>query len=86
MWGEAKSGTMLGVHPLVEQMKLQMIEGKISRDLTQANGYSLCPVHAWSHNVSDVVMAAKLLEATGKFEIVTPTALLRAVAQNVVPQ
>ena len=46
---------------------------------------SLIPVHAWSHNVSDVVAVAAALEATGHFEVVTPTALLRAVAQNVPP-
>ena len=46
---------------------------------------SLIPVHAWSHNVSDVVAVAAALEATGHFEVVTPTALLKAVAQNVIP-
>ena len=42
-------------------------------------------VHAWSHNVSDVVTVAKMLEDTGHFEVVTPTALLKAVAENVSP-
>lgn len=47
--------------------------------------YSLIPVHAWSHNVSDVVELAGLLEETGQFEIVTPSSLMSAVAANVKP-
>ena len=54
-------------------------------DESSADGYSLFPVHAWSHNVSDVVAVAKGLEGTGYFEVVTPSALLKAVAQNVRP-
>jgi hypothetical protein len=42
-------------------------------------------VHAWSHNVSDVVQVVRALEATGGFEAVTPTALMQAVAANVKP-
>lgn len=73
LWGEGKKGSMLGVKPMIENMKLLMLEGKISRSATAADGYSLIPVHAWSHNVTDVVEIAAALEATGHFEVVTPT-------------
>jgi len=54
---------------------------KISKDgRDAAKGYSLIPVHAWSHNVTGVVAVAKALEATGNFEVLTPTELLAAVA------
>ena len=42
-------------------------------------------MHAWSHNVNDVVQVVRALEATGGFEAVTPTALMQAVAANVKP-
>jgi len=85
LWGEAKEGSMLGVTPLVNHMVRLLIERKINTDATSADGYSLFPVHAWSHNVTDVVAVAKALEATGSFETVTPSELLKAVAQNVKP-
>ena len=39
-------------------------------------------MHAWSHNVSDVLQVAKMLQATGHFEVITPSALLAAVAKT----
>jgi hypothetical protein len=84
LWGEAKTGTMLGVRPMIGAMKLQLFERKITRDATSADGYSLFPVHAWSHNVSDVVGVVRALEETGNFEVMPPSALLAAVAKNVV--
>jgi hypothetical protein len=85
LWGQATTGTMLGVVPLVARFKSLLAAGTISTDAADADGYSLVPVHAWSHNVSDVVKAARMLEALGDFEIVTPTQLLRGVAQDVKP-
>ena len=85
LWGEGKIGTMLGVDGLVENMERLLMERKINTDPSSANGYSLFPVHAWSHNVTDVVRVSKALEATGYFETVTPSELLRAVARNVQP-
>ena len=85
LWGEAASGTMLGVRPLVARLRALLAAGKISTDAGDADGYSLVPVHAWSHNVSDVALAARLLAATGDFEVVTPTALMQSVAANVAP-
>lgn len=85
LWGEGEVGSMLGVKALVRNMKRLLFERKINTSPSSADGYSLFPVHAWSHNVSDVVAVAKELEASGHFEVVTPSALLAAVAQNVKP-
>jgi len=85
LWGEGKTGTMLGVKPMVTELSAQLLTGKISRSSTSANGYSLIPVHAWSHNVTDVRAVAEALEATGFFEIVTPSTLLANVRGNVKP-
>ena len=76
---------MLGVKPLAKHMTELLLEGKISTDAARADGYSLIPVHAWSHTVSDVVEAAALLGRTGAFEVITPSALMKAVASNVDP-
>eukprot|EP01044_Picomonas_judraskeda_P012838 COSAG03_NODE_1880_length_3396_cov_33.248408_5_plen_145_part_00 len=85
LWGEGTSGSMLGVTPLIKLMERLLMEQKINTDATSADGYSLFPVHAWSHNVTDVVTVSERLEATGFFETVTPSELLQAVAQNVKP-
>jgi hypothetical protein len=85
LWGEATTGTMLGVDALVSRFEDLLKAGKITSDSTRADGYSLVPVHAWSHNVSDVVRAAELLATKGAFEIITPTTLMREVAANVKP-
>lgn len=86
LWGEAKIGSMLGVEALIKNMERLLMERKINTDPASADGYSLFPVHAWSHNVTDVVAVSKALEATGYFETVTPSELLKAVAQNVKPR
>lgn len=85
LWGESIAGTMLGVRPLVEQLKLQLFTGKISTKTDRSDGYSLIPVHAWSHNVSDVRAVAEALTESGHFEIVTPTQLLSMIRTNVNP-
>ena len=53
-------------------------------DVTSSDGYTLIPVHAWSHNVEDVVSAVKQLEADGRFNVVLPDELVARVAKNVV--
>ncbi|GMH77575.1 hypothetical protein TrST_g5712 [Triparma strigata] len=53
-------------------------------DITSSDGYTVIPVHAWSHNVTDIVEAAQLLEEDGRFDIVLPEELLRRVAENVI--
>ena len=85
LWGEAKTGSMLGVGPIILNMIKLLLLGKITTDPSLADGYSLIPVHAWSHNVSDVVEGATKLAATGDFEIVTPSELMAAVIKNVAP-
>lgn len=55
LWGEAKIGTMLGVDAMVVQMVKLLLERKITKDASHADGYSLIPVHAWSHNVTGIV-------------------------------
>ncbi|GMH71775.1 hypothetical protein TL16_g05741 [Triparma laevis f. inornata] len=52
-------------------------------DVTSSDGYTVIPVHAWSHTVSDIVAAAQLLEEDGRFDIVLPEELLSRVAKNV---
>jgi len=52
-------------------------------DSTRSDGYSLIPVHAWSHTLSDVLEAAALLEKDGRFDVVMPGELVRRVAGNV---
>ena len=84
--GEGKAGTMLGVKPLIFNMEKQLLEKKIGTDPTMKNGYSLISVHAWSHNVSDVLAVATALEATGKFEVVTPSSLMAGVIAHVTPE
>ena len=76
LWGNASSGTMLGVNPMIEYFKMQLKKGIINTNASDVNGYSLVPVNVWSHTVDDVVKVAKALEQTGNFEIITPTTLL----------
>jgi hypothetical protein len=52
-------------------------------DGTSSDGYSLIPVHAWSHSVSDVLECVQLLEADGRFDVVLPSELVERVAKNV---
>jgi len=48
-------------------------------DEKTSDGYSLIPVHAWSHNVSDVVEVVKMLEEDGRFDVVLPSKLVKRV-------
>ena len=45
-------------------------------DSTTKDGYSVIPVHAWSHNVTDIVRAAEMLEEDGRFDVVLPSELI----------
>jgi len=53
-------------------------------DATSMDGYSIIPVHAWSHNVTDVVRAVKILEDDGRFDVVLPSELVARVNEFVV--
>lgn len=79
LWGNATSGTMLGVESMIEYFKRQLDRQIINTNESDVNGYSLVPVNVWSHSVDDVVKVAKDLEQTGNFEVITPTALLEEV-------
>eukprot|EP00927_Polykrikos_kofoidii_P078695 TRINITY_DN75507_c0_g1_i1.p1 TRINITY_DN75507_c0_g1~~TRINITY_DN75507_c0_g1_i1.p1 ORF type:complete len:553 (+),score=89.31 TRINITY_DN75507_c0_g1_i1:58-1716(+) len=71
LWGEESSGLMLGVNALVERLK------KMPKDPTSSAGYSLIPVHAWTHSYSDVVEVVNKLKAAGGFDVVLPSELVR---------
>eukprot|EP00419_Tripos_fusus_P004085 CAMPEP_0172673566 /NCGR_PEP_ID=MMETSP1074-20121228/12220_1 /TAXON_ID=2916 /ORGANISM="Ceratium fusus, Strain PA161109" /LENGTH=597 /DNA_ID=CAMNT_0013490881 /DNA_START=69 /DNA_END=1862 /DNA_ORIENTATION=+ len=79
LWGEATSGLMLGVQPMVEALKKQ------AKDVSSAAGYSLVIVHAWSHNYTDAVTIAEALAAEGGFDVVLPSELVRRFKANVKP-
>jgi hypothetical protein len=55
-----------------------------ARDPASASGYSLVPVHAWSHSVADVAQVMALVrEGGGGVEAVTPEVLVQRVVANV---
>ena len=80
LWGESPAtgpDDMLGVDGLVERLK------KLPKSRVMKEGYSLIPVHAWSHSYDDVVVVAEKLAAAGGFEVVLPSELLGMVRRNV---
>jgi hypothetical protein len=56
-----------------------------SRDGTSAGGYSLIPLHAWSHNVTDARTVQALVNAAapGAVEFVTPDVFVARIVANV---
>ena len=48
-----------------------------------ADGYSIVPVHAWSHDYADVVKVASALQASGGVDVVLPSELMRRVSEHV---
>eukprot|EP00929_Paragymnodinium_shiwhaense_P080079 TRINITY_DN41747_c0_g1_i1.p1 TRINITY_DN41747_c0_g1~~TRINITY_DN41747_c0_g1_i1.p1 ORF type:complete len:583 (+),score=77.00 TRINITY_DN41747_c0_g1_i1:137-1885(+) len=73
LWGEAASGLMLGVDALVKAL------ATLPKDPASVSGYSIIPVHAWSHTYADVARVAAGLKEAGGFEVVLPSELLRRV-------
>lgn len=65
---------------------------RMPRDPTSPAGYSLVPVHVWSHTVANVVQTVAAIAAglqdeaasAGGVDIVAPTELLRRVRAHVV--
>lgn len=57
------------------------------RDPTTSSGYSLIPLHAWSHNVTDALMVMEMLnaQAPGAVEIVTPDVFVARIVANLAP-
>jgi hypothetical protein len=71
--GFLQHGDMLDVDPLAKYMRESVLPQPGARDPTSANGYSLIPVNAWSHNVSDVLRTANLLNSGG---LTAPSAVI----------
>ena len=59
----------------------------LPRDGSSADGYSLIPLHAWSHSVGDALLVKQALEAAapGAVEVVTPSELVARVVANLRP-
>ena len=71
LWGDGSEGTALGPQALADSL------ATLPKDPTDPNAYSLVPVHAWSHNYSSVLHAARLLQERGGFDVVSPEELVR---------
>eukprot|EP01062_Namystynia_karyoxenos_P071092 TRINITY_DN664_c0_g2_i1.p1 TRINITY_DN664_c0_g2~~TRINITY_DN664_c0_g2_i1.p1 ORF type:complete len:634 (+),score=135.48 TRINITY_DN664_c0_g2_i1:78-1904(+) len=81
LWGNStKQGEAMGVDAMVEALAAQ------TKDSTSASGYSLIPVHAWSHTFADVVSAVRKLEARGGVRVVTPEVFVQQLIANVKPR
>ena len=78
LWGEEAEGPMLGVDGMIAALTALPC-----RDKSMAEAYSVVPVHAWSHNLTDVMRVVAALEEAGGFEVVLPSELLIRVASNV---
>lgn len=59
----------------VDRLVSAMIQSATVTDRSNPQAYSIIPVHAWTHNLTDVKLAAEALEATGRFEVVSPSVL-----------
>merc|ERR1711920_208205 len=71
LWGEGDTGLTVGVNGLIKILKT------LPKDTSKTDGYSLIPVHAWSHSYSDVMTVVKALKEAGGFDVVLPSELLR---------
>lgn len=79
LWNNGTFGTMLGVDALIKALARQ------PKTPENAAGYSVIPVHAWSHSYADVVKVAQGLQALGGIDIVTPSELIARVKANIKP-
>jgi hypothetical protein len=82
LWGDGSnpSGpTFKNVTSLVTALLAQ------STDVTTSAGYSLIPLHAWSHNVTDARTVMEALEAAapGQVEVVTPDVFVARIVANI---
>jgi hypothetical protein len=76
LWGSEPTGDQLDVATMIDKIKA------LPQDPMSPLGYSVIPVHAWSHSYSDIVTVAMALKAAGGFEIVLPSELIRRVKAN----
>ena len=81
LWGNSTdtSGDMVGVKAMITKIKT------LTKDATSPDGYSIIPVHAWSHTYDDVVAVATALQAESGFDVVLPSELIKRVKANVPP-
>jgi len=79
LWEEG-SGDMCGVTSMISKLKA------MPKDPSSSQGYSVIPVHAWSHDYNDVLAVAKGLAEAGNIDIVLPSELVRRYKENVGPQ
>jgi hypothetical protein len=70
LWGDDTSGDKVGVAGLVRELK------SLPKDPTDPNGYSVV-VSELGNNYTEILRAARLLEADGGFEVVLPEELVR---------
>lgn len=72
LWNNGTSGTCLGIEAMANLLS------SLPRDSSTVEGYSLVPVHAWSHTLADVVQLVQMLNASaaGGIEVVTPQQLV----------
>lgn len=77
LWGAGNGSdcTTTGVDALLHTLSQQ------SKDPTTAGGYSLVPVHAWSHNVTDIQTVANALRRLGGFRVVGANELVDLLVQ-----
>lgn len=82
LWGEgtnATSSPMLGNDAMIAALKEQV------KDVTSVDGYSLIPVHAWTHTTADVAYIIEELKSQDpNVKVVTPTVFLSRFTENVI--
>jgi hypothetical protein len=80
LWGDGKGGKDF---KNVEQAALALVTA--ARDPASSEGYSLIPLHVWSHNVSDARAVMDLCEALapGAVQFVTPAVFVQRVVANI---
>lgn len=78
LWGNENDGPMLGVDGMISALKALPCH-----DPKLPDAYSVVPVHAWTHNLTDVMTIVDALEEAGGFDVVLPSELIRRVAANV---
>eukprot|EP00451_Oxyrrhis_marina_P008852 CAMPEP_0204308260 /NCGR_PEP_ID=MMETSP0469-20131031/400_1 /ASSEMBLY_ACC=CAM_ASM_000384 /TAXON_ID=2969 /ORGANISM="Oxyrrhis marina" /LENGTH=541 /DNA_ID=CAMNT_0051287715 /DNA_START=20 /DNA_END=1645 /DNA_ORIENTATION=+ len=79
LWGDGTSGRMLGVDALIATLAEQ------AKTPDSADGYSVVPVHAWSHSYADVVAVVEGLKKHEGVEVVKPSELIARIKANVKP-
>ena len=77
MWGDGDKGTTLGVKPMISRLL------SMPRVSSSPDGYSIIPVHVWSHSYADVLSIATALEASGGVDVVLPSELISRLEENV---